>query len=104
MASARLDTLKAMLAQNPADSFARFGLAMEYRGAEDHQQAAREFAALVEATPSYLPAYYQYGKTLQELGLREEAKRIYEQGVETARQQGNAHAQKELKAALGFMG
>ena len=35
MASTRLDILKSMVAQNPSDSFSRYGLAMEYRNAGD---------------------------------------------------------------------
>jgi len=31
MANTRLEALKSMVALNPADSFSRYGLAMEYR-------------------------------------------------------------------------
>jgi tetratricopeptide (TPR) repeat protein len=104
MASARLDTLKGMVAQNPGDSFARFGLAMEYRGAGELEEAAAAFAALVDANPAYLAAYYHYGRTLRELGRTEDARQAYRQGVETAKQQGNTHALKELEAALEYLG
>ena len=35
MATTRLDILKSMVEQNPGDSFARYGLAMEYRNTGD---------------------------------------------------------------------
>ena len=47
MASTRLDILKSMVEQNPRDSFARYGLAMEYRNAGDLEAAMREFRALM---------------------------------------------------------
>ena len=39
MASTRLDILKSMVEQNPGDSFARYGLAMEYRNTGDLEAA-----------------------------------------------------------------
>ena len=39
--------------QNPADSFLRYGLAMEYQNAGDLEAAVREFRALMEANPDY---------------------------------------------------
>jgi len=62
MATSRLEILKSMVAQNPGDSFARYGLAMEYRNAGDLETAAAEFRALLEANPDYGGAYFHYGQ------------------------------------------
>ena len=43
MASTRLDILKGMVAQSPTDSFLRYGLAMEYKNANDLEAAVAEF-------------------------------------------------------------
>ena len=48
MATNRLEILKAMLEQNPKDSFARYGLAMEYAKSGQLEQAVGEYRALLE--------------------------------------------------------
>ena len=60
MASNRLDILKSMVAQNPADAFARYGLAMEYKGSSDWEGAMREFRALIAANPDYHAALFSW--------------------------------------------
>jgi tetratricopeptide (TPR) repeat protein len=68
MASSRLETLKSMVALNPADSFSRYGLAMEYRNSGDAEAAVGEFRALIAADPGYAYAYFHAGQTLERLG------------------------------------
>ena len=48
MAANRVEILKAMLYRNPSDSFARYGLAMEYANSGDLDAAVREYQAIVE--------------------------------------------------------
>ncbi len=104
MASPRLEILKSMVAQNPNDSFTRFGLAMEYRGAGDLASAAGEFQALLAANPGYAAAYYHYGQTLEKLGRVEEARSVYREGIQVTSAKGDRHAQSELQAALELAG
>ena len=47
MADNRLEILRNMLAEDPANSFARYGLAMAYAGAGDHAQAVEEYRKTV---------------------------------------------------------
>jgi tetratricopeptide (TPR) repeat protein len=104
MASTRLETLRGMVAQNPADSFLRYGLAMEYRNAGDLRAAMGEFRALKEANPDYPAAYFHGGQTLERLGLVEEARQWYEQGIEVTTRKGDLHARGELQTALDLLG
>jgi tetratricopeptide (TPR) repeat protein len=104
MATSRLETLKSMVAQNPGDSFARYGLAMEYRDAGDLETAAAEFHALLEANPDYGGAYFHYGQTLLRAGRRDEAREVYGKGIEVTRRLGNSHARSELEGALELLG
>lgn len=89
-----------MAAQNPADSFARYGLAMEYRNSGDLAAAVAEFRALIAAQPDYTAAYFHGGQTLERLGLPAEARAIYLQGVEAATRKGDFHTRDEIQAAL----
>src|SRR5579862_5587817 len=53
MSTDRLEILRTMLAQNPQDSFARYGLAMEYSKRGDLETAVTEFKILLEHNPDY---------------------------------------------------
>ena len=100
----RLDILKNMVAQNPHDTFARYGLAMEYRITGDLAAAAEEFDALMQSHPDYVPAYFHGGQTLERLGRLGEARSIYERGIDAAIRKGDQHAHSEIRAALDLLG
>jgi tetratricopeptide (TPR) repeat protein len=104
MESGRLEILKEMVARNPADSFSRYGLAMEYRGSGMLEEAVREFRALINLNPDYVPAYYQFGQALESLGRTGEAGEVYTKGIDIANRKGDAHARSELQAALDLCG
>jgi tetratricopeptide (TPR) repeat protein len=104
MASSRLEILKSMVAQNPRDSFSRYGLAMEYRNAGDWEAAAREFASLIEANPDYVAAYFHGGQTLERMGRAEEARLVYRNGIAAASRKGDQHTRAEIQAALDLLG
>jgi tetratricopeptide (TPR) repeat protein len=100
----RLEILKSMVAQNPNDSFSRYGLAMEYRNGGDLEAAMSEFRSLMAANPDYVAAYFHGGQTLERLGLPEEARDVYQKGIEAATRTGNQHARGEMEAALAMLG
>jgi tetratricopeptide (TPR) repeat protein len=100
----RVEVLKSMLERNPGDSFARYGLAMEYKGAGDWENAMREFRALIAANPDYHAAYFHGGQTLERMGLEDEAREMYREGVEAAARAGSAHARAEMQGALDLLG
>ena len=103
MATNRLEILKNMVAQNPADTFSRYGLAMEYRNSGDLESAMREFQGLMEAKPDYAATYLHAGQTLERLGRAEEARAVYQQGIEVTTRVGDLHARGELQAALDLL-
>ena len=100
----RVDVLKGMVAQNPNDSFARYGLAMEYKNAGDWDGAMGEFRALIAANPDYHAAYFHGGQTLERMGREDEAREMYREGVDAATRAGNAHARAEMQGALDMLG
>ena len=103
MSTSRLETLNSMVAQNPADSFARYGLAMEYKNSGDLEAAMREFGALIEANPDYPAAYFHGGQTLEKLGRLEAARAMYTAGIDAATRKGDRHTRDELQAALDLL-
>jgi len=100
----RLETLKEMVAKSPTDAFLRYGLANEYANAGNLEQAVTEFQELLAANPDYGAGYYHGGRTLEKLGRLEDARAIYEKGIEVTSRTGDAHTRSELQAALDILG
>lgn len=96
----RIAALRSMLAADPSNAFARYGLAQEYVKAGDDERALIEFWTILEADPDYQAAYYHAGKALERLGRKEDARAVYARGVEASRRTGDAHARGELEAAM----
>jgi tetratricopeptide (TPR) repeat protein len=86
-----------------ADSFAWYGLAMEYRSLGRHDDALATFERLREADPGYVPMYLMCGQMLQGLGRAEDARAWLSSGIAAARAKGDAHALSELEGALATL-
>lgn len=98
--SARLDTLRGMLDEDPDDAFTRYAYAMELRSLERTDEALAEFARLVDGAPDYVATYYQYARALQSRGRAAEAQAIVRRGIDVAAAQEDAHTQGELEDLL----
>jgi thioredoxin-like negative regulator of GroEL len=96
----RLAMLQEVLAQNPNDAFARYGLAMEYVNQGDIETALNEFARLVQISPNYTAGYQMSAQTLLKAGREEEARKNLEAGIASAVRTGNQHARAEMEAML----
>ena len=104
MAGSRMEVLKAMVEQNPSDSFARYGLAMELANSGNLEQAVEAYRGLLAVNPNYSAAYYHGGQTLAKLGRTEEARALYRQGIEATTRTGDLHTRGEIEAALEMLG
>ena len=100
----RIAMLSEIVAANPADSFARYGLAMEYSKAGQIEQALAEFKTLIEKNPDYTPGYFMAAQALANASRVDEAKRWLVDGISSARRTGNNHAQSEMTAMLEDLG
>lgn len=92
--------LKEILAQNPADAFARYGLAMEYANQGDAETALTEFARLLAEHPDYTAGYFMAAQTLARTGRTSAAAARLREGIASARRTGNQHALNEMQAML----
>jgi tetratricopeptide (TPR) repeat protein len=99
----RIEILKTMVAQNPADAFARYGLAMELIKAGDLAGGVAEFRTLLEHNPNYAAAYFHGGQALEKMGDVDQARAMYEKGIEVTSRTGDAHTRSELQAALDML-
>jgi tetratricopeptide (TPR) repeat protein len=103
MSQERLDALNALLAQDPNNSFVRYGLAQALLSAGKLEQAAAAFQELIQRNPDYVAAYYHGGQTLEKLGRVEEARSMYEEGIPACTRTGDLHTKSEIQAALDLL-
>lgn len=96
----KIAMLTTILQQNPADSFARYGLAMAHLSDGNTDAALTEFANTIQHNPDYVPAYQMSGQTLAKLHRTDEAKQRLTDGLAAAQRTGNAHAASEMQALL----
>ena len=97
----RLARLKQLVEKNPRNSFALYGIAMEYKSRGALERASEYFEELLNQFPRYRAAFLQHGLTLVDLGEVERARHAFEKGIYTCEEDGDAHAVSELKEALG---
>ncbi len=100
----RLTMLQEILALNPKDSLARYGLAMEYSNSGQVEDALREFGALLAANHDYAAGYFMAAQMLAREGREEEARNMLREGIAAAQRTGNQHAQSEMEGMLGELG
>lgn len=92
-----------MVEQDPGNSFARYGLAMELANSGQLEDALGEFHALIAKDENYAAAYYHGGQICERLNRPEEAREFYEKGVAATTRTGDAHTRSEIEAALSLL-
>lgn len=99
--ASRIEQLQQLLAQDPASSFARYGLAMAHLQQGELDRAMTEFETLLRHDPDYSAGYYHGGQTLEKLGRLDDARAYYKRGLAACR---DPHARAEMQAALDILG
>jgi len=100
----RREKLEALLAENPADLFLRYALALELEKEGDHGGSLDRLSELQRAEPPYVPAFFMAAQQLVKLARIAEARAALRDGIEQARQQGDAHAAGEMSELLASLG
>src|SRR5260221_14502391 len=96
----RLAFLEQHCAAGTADSFAFYGLGMEYRKEGRIDDAVATFTKLKDKDPDYLPLYLMAGQTLIDAGRAAEARTWLEAGITVATRKKDTHSLGELESAL----
>jgi len=96
----KIAALSEILQLDPANAFARYGLAMEHLSQGQPNAALAEFARTIEHNPDYVPAYQMSAQTLAKLSRSEEAVTLLHQGLAAAARTNNAHAAAEMQGLL----
>ena len=100
----RMAMLTEVLVQNPNDTFARYGLAMEYSNSGKTEEALEEFGKLLTVNPDYAAGYFMAAQTLTKVDRVEEARKMLENGIAAAQRTGNSHALSEMQGMLSELG
>ena len=99
----RIAMLQEILEQAPDDAFARYGLALEYSNAGDTDQALDHFGKLLLKHPDYTAGYFMAAQTLAKADRIDEAKKMLDDGIASAKRTSNAHALSEMQDMLGTL-
>ena len=92
--------LKEILALDPKNSFARYGIAIELTNRGEVDAALTEFDVLMEQNPDYVPAYFMAAQTLAKVGRNSDAVEKLKAGIACAARTGNRHALSEMQTML----
>ena|ERR1700722_16756569 len=93
-----------MLVEDPQDTFLRYSLALELDKEGDHDRSLAGLSSLMTDNPPYAPAFFMAAQQLVRLSRLGEARSALREGIEQARQQGNAHAAGEMAEFLTSIG
>lgn len=96
----KIARLKEILALDPRNSFARYGIAMELAGCGDTDAALKEFDELLANDPEYTAGYYMSAQTLSRVGRTSDAIGRLKTGISCAARNGNSHALSEMQGML----
>jgi Tfp pilus assembly protein PilF len=98
--NSRIEMLKQYIAEDSADLFSQYALALEYAKTGSNAEAVKILEDVLEKDANYLAAYYQLGKMHEQSGSIQPAKEVYEKGILIAQQQRNIKTLNELRSAL----
>ena len=96
----RLAMLEQLTQSGEADSFAWYGLALEYTSMDRWKDALTAFKTLRDKDPNYVAQYLMCGTMLLKAGRVNEGREWLESGILKARELSEGHALNELEEAL----
>jgi predicted Zn-dependent protease len=103
--SPRRRMLEESLAEDPADTFLRYGLALQCLREGDVEDGRQRLLALIADHPDdQVAAYQQLGQSFAESGEPERAGDILRRGIDKARVRGDWHAAGEMEGLLAQLG
>lgn len=100
MTAPRLDAFRAMVAKNPGNALARFGLANELLKAKLWEEAAEQLRAYLASHDDEGNAYGRLAEACVALGRIDEAKDALRQGIAASERFGHPGMANELTGRL----
>ncbi len=100
MPTDRLTQLFQIEKESSQDPFVPYAIGLEYLNIGKPEAAYSYFEKAIKNHPDYLPAYYQIGKTCENLQKVDAAKTFYLKGIEIADKASDTKTKNELNEAL----
>jgi predicted Zn-dependent protease len=97
LANPRIEPLKRVLALDPQDEVAWFGLGKAYMEDGNLGEAAQALTSCITVKPTYSAAYFALAQTLHRLGQADRCREICEQGIAVSTRNGDAMVTKNLE-------
>lgn len=94
------DSLEKLLARGVDNALLRFGLGKAYLDSGQPEQAAEHLQKCLGFDPNYSAAWKLLGQACQRLGMLEEARQAWHNGLEVARKRGDKQTEKEMTVFL----
>ena len=98
MPNPRIEPLKQVLAREPDDDVAWFGLGKAYMDDENWGDAAAALESCIRVKPTYSAAYYALAQSLQTLNRLDRCREVCDLGIEVSRKNGDAMVTKNLES------
>ncbi len=103
MPNPRIEPLKNVLAMDPNDDVAWFGLGKAYMDDGNFEEAAKALRQCVTVKPTYSAAYYALAQSLHKLGQLDECRAVVAIGIEVSTKNGDAMVTKNLELLKGSL-
>ncbi|HLZ34486.1 MAG TPA: tetratricopeptide repeat protein [Nitrospira sp.] len=103
MANPRIEPLKRVLAMDPTDDVAWFGLGKSYMEDENFEEAAKALRQCITVKPTYSAAYYALAQSLHKLGRLDECRTVCASGIDVSTKNGDAMVTKNLEMLGGTL-
>jgi predicted Zn-dependent protease len=100
MSQSRIDVFTKMAEAQPDNEMVWYGLANEYTKLGRWADAARALRQVIRVKPDFTAAYQMLGAALAAVGEREEARRVWREGVAVAERTGAWKARQHLEGLL----
>ena len=103
MQNRRIEPLKKVLAIDPNDEVAWFGLGKAYMEDANFEEAAKALQQCVTVKPTYSAAYYALAQSLHKLGRMDECRTVCITGIDVSTKGGDAMVTKNFEMLKGSL-
>jgi predicted Zn-dependent protease len=103
MPNPRIEPLKKVLAIDPNDDVAWFGLGKAYMEDENFEEAAKALQQCITVKPTYSAAYFALAQSLHKLGRIGECRTVCTIGINISTKNGDAMVTKNLELLQGSL-
>jgi predicted Zn-dependent protease len=100
MSQSRIDVFTKMAEAQPDNEMVWYGLANEYTKLGRWAEAAAALRQVIRVKPDFTAAYQMLGAALASAGEREEARRVWQEGVAVAERTGAWKARQHMEGLL----